>query len=134
MVTALETNFFFYRTNSSCLSNCVSFLEMENNRFNRLYALKASLPDPSYSSDGFNRSLPRYGFTDRRENSYDPVYGQSIGNGLMSMNFPSISDAFRSGDGLSLGTYGMGGNSYQIGHDISMKSDDSRGKSEERVE
>lgn len=86
----------------------------ENTRFNRLYAMKASSSSASVSP-----MLPDYGTTrglyitnsaDRRDytatNASSGQIPAETGGGLLSMNFPSISDAFRNPDGLSYGLYG----------------------------
>lgn len=97
--------FFFFRF------GCV---DTENTRFNRLYAMKASS-----SSSSVSPMLPDYGTSralflsssaePRDYTATNASSGQGTvegGGGLLSMNFPSISDAFRSSDGLSSGLYG----------------------------
>ena len=116
MVNALETNFFFYQSSISTASihACSFILDTENTRFNRLYAVKASSTSASVSP-----MLPDYGTTralyitnsgERRDYTATNVSsGQATaegGGGLLSMNFPSISDAFRNSDGMSYGLYG----------------------------
>ena len=92
MINALETNFFYYQSDPSNFPYYSLFLlELENNRFQKLVALEEATHRKSATP---TTPLQR------------PLYGtvnQTTRGGMMNMNFPSISEAFSKGDGMSFG-------------------------------
>lgn len=87
MINALETNFFYYQSDPCFIFPIVSSLALVNNRFQKVLSLEASAKrNMNLNSMGPTRNL----FTSTLNAS-----GRHPTKGMMQMNFPSISGAFK---------------------------------------
>lgn len=87
MINALETNFFYYQSDPCFCFSMISYLALENNRFQKVLSLEASAKRTMNSNSvGPTRNL----FSNTLNTS-----GRNGSKGMMQMNFPSISGAFK---------------------------------------
>lgn len=87
MINALETNFFYYQSDPCFHFSMISYLALENNRFQKVLSLEASAKRTMNSNSmGPTRNL----FSNTLNTS-----GRHGPKGMMQMNFPSISGAFK---------------------------------------
>lgn len=101
IVNALETNFFFYQSDLGILQVSHLHLEVQNNRFTKLLSLQPQVTEESSMKPSLEYQINDY--EDESDDGDDSLHSNH--QSMMNMNFPSISEAFKTGDGLSFGNF-----------------------------